>query len=240
MKLALHVGINELDPAVYDGFRGWLSSCENDATALAGVTAQNGYVSVGLLTKRATRGDFLAALAEMSRQLRAGDRAFVSFSGHGSQWTWGASESTETFCFHDGELTERALRAALARFDSGVKLVLFLDCCHAGGASRGLREVRALPKGLRRDRPLDGPEPRAAIAARVAWLMACGPDESAYGDARFGEWTQVFLLATLDGGRAKLGESFWAARELVIEKLGGLQTPKLDWSGVPFPDEETW
>ncbi|MCP9956828.1 MULTISPECIES: caspase family protein [Streptomyces] len=151
--LSLHIGLNTVDPARYDGWDGRLVACENDARDMAALARDAGYADTVLLTGEATVEGVTAALREAAGRLREGDAFLLTYSGHGGQVpdeTAGDDEPDaldETLVLYDRQYLDDELNRELARFADGVRTLVLLDCCHSGSGI----EVRDLltPEALR-------------------------------------------------------------------------------------------
>ncbi|MES2938476.1 MAG: DUF4384 domain-containing protein [Pseudomonadota bacterium] len=91
------------------------------------------------------------ALQEMEAQLRPGDRAFVYYSGHGSQEpnAGGGARCTEGMFVHDMKMfADFDLESALARIAARAgQLIMFNDSCFSGGAAtKAPRSEGVVPK----------------------------------------------------------------------------------------------
>jgi hypothetical protein len=138
--LALHLGLNAVDRAHYDGWSGDLSACEFDAKSMAAIAKSRKMQSTMLLTKKATRKAVLAAVRAAAKKLRAGDLFFLTYSGHGGQMPDVSGEEPdkrdETWCLFDGELIDDELYLELGRFAAGVRVLVLSDSCHSGTVTR--------------------------------------------------------------------------------------------------------
>ncbi|MFB7538847.1 caspase domain-containing protein [Streptomyces zaomyceticus] len=83
--LALHVGLNRVDPARYEGWDGTLIACENDAHDMARLARNAGFESTVLLTPDGTVANVTTVLGEAAARLGPGDILLFSYSGHGGQ-----------------------------------------------------------------------------------------------------------------------------------------------------------
>jgi len=83
--LSLHIGLNTVNAAAYEGWTGPLAACENDANDLAALARKQGMQPTVLLTKKATRAVTLRHLRSAAKALRKDDMFFLTFSGHGGQ-----------------------------------------------------------------------------------------------------------------------------------------------------------
>lgn len=138
--MALHLGLNSVDPGHYQGWSGDLVACEADANSLAAITGKKGFTAIKLLTRKATRKAALDALANAAAKLAKGDIFVLTYSGHGGQIPdIGGDEDDardETWCLYDGELVDDELYAAFAQFKAGVRIFVLSDSCHSGTVTR--------------------------------------------------------------------------------------------------------
>ena len=147
--LSLHIGINEVSAAHYEGWTGPLAACEFDAHDMAALAQSRGMKSTLLITKKATRANLLAALRKAAKALGAGDFFFMSFSGHGGQVPDVSGEEDdkqdETWCLFDGQLIDDELYYELSQFKAGVRLFVVSDSCHSGTVVRAGRPQPGTP-----------------------------------------------------------------------------------------------
>ncbi len=141
--LSLHLGLNLVSAAAYEGWEGPLAACEFDANDMAAIAKSQGMKATVLLTKKATRSALLAAMRSAARTLKAGDLFFMSFSGHGGQIQDSNRDETdgkdETWCLYDGQLIDDELYFELSRFAAGVRVLVLSDSCHSGTVTRARR-----------------------------------------------------------------------------------------------------
>ena len=148
--LSLHIGINEVSAAHYEGWTGPLAACEFDAHDMAAIAASTGMKSTLLITQKATRANLLAALRKAAKALGAGDFFFMSFSGHGGQVPDVSGEEKddkqdETWCLFDGQLIDDELYYELSKFKAGVRIFVLSDSCHSGTVVRAGRPQPGTP-----------------------------------------------------------------------------------------------
>ncbi|MDO9072182.1 MAG: caspase family protein [Rubrivivax sp.] len=138
--LSLHLGLNTVSAAAYEGWEGPLAACEFDANDMAAIARSKGMKPTVLLTKKATRAAVLAAMRSAAKALKAGDFFFLTFSGHGGQVPDANRDERdgkdETWCLFDGQLIDDELYFELSRFTSGVRVLVFSDSCHSGSVTR--------------------------------------------------------------------------------------------------------
>jgi hypothetical protein len=141
--LSVHIGLNAVSAAHYEGWGGPLAACEFDARDLAAIAKAAGMKSKVLLTKSATRAAALGALRSACKTLASGDLLFLTYSGHGGQIPDVTGEEDdkldETWCLYDGQLIDDEMYLELGRFAAGVRILVLSDSCHSGSV------VRAMP-----------------------------------------------------------------------------------------------
>jgi hypothetical protein len=254
---ALTVGLNSVDPHHYQGWSGDLNACEADAKDLAALlTARNFQVNT-LLTKAATREAVLNGIKKMAGVAKAGDLVVFTNSSHGGQLPDLNDDEDEgydeTICMYDGEIVDDELYAALAKFASGVRILMLSDSCHSGTVTRMARtqEVivsppaegrvpRAMPAPIAArtyqanhamyDRILKNPELKAAraeIAASVLLISGCMDNQTSLDGTFNGLFTGT-LLKVWNGGKFKGSyKKFW---KKILSSMPSDQTPNFFWA----------
>jgi hypothetical protein len=133
---SLHIGLNSVSPAHYDGWDGKLNACEADANDMDVIAQSQHFKTKKLLTKAATRNAVRTELKNAAGSLKRGDIFFLSYSGHGGQLPDKNNDESdfqdETWCLYDGELVDDELYAELGRFEEGVRIIVLSDSCHSG------------------------------------------------------------------------------------------------------------
>jgi hypothetical protein len=149
--LSVHIGLNAVSAAHYEGWSGELMACEFDANDLAAVAKTAGMSSTVLLTKKATRANALAAVRSASKTLKSGDLLFITYSGHGGQIPDVTGEEDdkldETWCLYDGQLIDDEVYLELSRFAAGVRVLVLSDSCHSGSVVRAMPQPGTTPAG---------------------------------------------------------------------------------------------
>lgn len=153
--VSLHVGLNRVNPAHYEGWDGPLAACENDARDMGAIAKSRGMAATILLTHGATRARVLNGIRGAAKKLKKGDFFLLTYSGHGGQipdvsGDEGDTGETgdrrdkkdETWCLFDGELIDDELYLELGRLASGVRILVLSDSCHSGTV------VRAAPSPI--------------------------------------------------------------------------------------------
>ena len=157
--LSLHVGLNGVSAAAYEGWDGPLAACEFDANDMAAIARARGMKPTVLLTKKATRAATLAAMRAAAKALKAGGLFFLSYSGHGGQVPdidhEEADRKDETWCLYDGQLIDDELYFELSRFAAGGRILVLSDSCHSGTVTRARpplpppgQRSKAMPDGV--------------------------------------------------------------------------------------------
>ena len=158
--LSLHLGLNTVSAAHYEGWEGPLAACEFDARDMTALARKQGMTPTTLLTKRATRAAVLKAMRAAAKALKAGDLFFISFSGHGGQVPDTNRDEPdrkdETWCLWDGQLIDDELYFELSRFGRGVRVLVVSDSCHSGSVTRARvppppppgQRARLMPDGV--------------------------------------------------------------------------------------------
>jgi hypothetical protein len=170
--MSVHIGLNRVDPAGYDGWDGALAGCVNDAHDLAALASAEGYRPATMTDRQATGAAVLAAIRTAGARLESGDAFLLSYSGHGSQLADGFDGEEpigfdETWVCWDRQLLDDEVNAALSSFEPAVRIVVVSDTCHSGTVTRNAMApsppVRT-PDGTRRARIMP-----AAVAAGDAY-----------------------------------------------------------------------
>lgn len=133
---SVHVGLNRVDPAGYEGWDGELNAAVNDARSMQALCAAQGFDSTLLLDDAATAGSVLEHLGRVASEMDAGDIFVLTYSGHGGQLPDASSDEAdaadETWCLFDRELVDDELAAAWTHFPPGARVLVMADSCHSG------------------------------------------------------------------------------------------------------------
>ena len=150
--ISVHLGLNSVDPAHYQGWAGPLNACENDAAGMAQICGAKGFATSCLLTGQATRAAVERAVRSAAATLQAGDSFLISYSGHGGQIPDRNGDEDdaldETWCLFDGEILDDELNQLYATFRAGVRVTVFSDSCHSGTVVRMLIRSGLASPGL--------------------------------------------------------------------------------------------
>ncbi len=134
--LSLHIGLNMVDPDHYNGWKGELAACENDANDMEMIASSQGFKTTMLLSANATRAAVTGNISNAAKQLNPGDIFYISYSGHGGQLPDLNGDEPdgqdETWCLYDGELIDDELNQLWTDFKEGVRIFVTSDSCHSG------------------------------------------------------------------------------------------------------------
>jgi metacaspase-1 len=147
--MSVHVGLNTVDPAHYDGWDGALTACEFDANDMELLAQSRGFETTKLLTREATAAAILNAIEGAASELESGGIFFITYSGHGGQVPDGNDEeadgSDETWLVYDRQIVDDELYELWGKFQPGVRIVVLSDSCHSGSVNRGITDTERVP-----------------------------------------------------------------------------------------------
>lgn len=142
---SLSIGLNQVDPAHYDGWDGRLNAPEKDASDIHRLTKNLGYSADILRGKDATRNNVINAIRNAADSLQSGDMFVLYYSGHGGKLPDLDGDEDdgvdETWCLYDGQLMDDHIRLFWSRFRSNVRILVLSDSCHSGTVVKMLVEV---------------------------------------------------------------------------------------------------
>jgi hypothetical protein len=139
--VSLHIGLNHVDPAHYDGWDGALNACVFDANDMEDLATSRGFTPTKLLDDEATAEAIAGAISAAAGQLGPGDQFLVTYSGHGGQVPDRNAEdepdrSDETWVAFDREIVDDELYALWGQFQPGVRILVLSDSCHSGSVTK--------------------------------------------------------------------------------------------------------
>ena len=164
--ISLHIGLNRVDPAHYQGWDGALTACEFDANDMRAIAVSQGFEPRSLLTKEATAEAVLSAIEGAAGELGQGDLFLCTYSGHGGQVPDRNGEdeedrSDETWVAYDRQIVDDELYALWARFAPGVRIFVLSDSCHSGTVVRDIEAKVPGPVSTRQKAAAESPRYRA-------------------------------------------------------------------------------
>jgi len=163
---SLLIGVREVNPEHYRGWRGILTQPENDATIVQKKAEEKGFVTSTLLTKQATRDNVLNHIRKAAEFLEKDDIFFLFYSGHGGRVPDDDPDKceedkeedgkNETWCLYDGQLIDDELYALWPDFKEGVRVFVVSDSCHSGTMTKSSIDLwdedseisRLIPKNM--------------------------------------------------------------------------------------------
>ncbi len=217
-----------------------LRGCVNDVAAMGSALRRlTGAADENILTlvnKQATRAAIIAGWRDHLRErVQPGDLAFFHYSGHGSRARSDDPHAetgfVESIVAHDSrlegrfDLLDKELAHLIAEVEqAGAQVILFLDCCHSGGATRAqaVAAVRKCPvdERLRPPESVVAGERRARTRSPSdrffddGYLVcaACRPEELAneHFAAGLGQWHGAATYFFLQMLQAYRPEMTWA------------------------------
>jgi hypothetical protein len=166
--ISIHIGLNSVDPAHYNGWDGRLNACEQDAKDMQAIAEEKGFESQILLTKEATAEPVSEEIRRAAAELDKGDMLFLTYSGHGGQvpdtnGDEGGEAQDETWVLYDRQLVDDELYALWAAFDPGAHIFVLSDSCHSGSVTRDLFDAlvpQIVEKGMIDESPRTKELPR--------------------------------------------------------------------------------
>ncbi|MFF0473402.1 caspase domain-containing protein [Streptomyces sp. NPDC004284] len=256
--LSLHVGLNGVDPARYEGWEGTLNACENDARDMARIARTAGFEATTLFTADGTVSNITSVLHEAAARLVPGDILLFTYSGHGGQVpdVTGSDDEPdaldETLVFYDRQFLDDEVQQVFRAFAGDVRIVALLDCCHSGssielpGGAAEESTGRYMPEPWQRrlyerdrsyledlQRTLAKDAPAGGRGHDALLVSACQDNQvAADGDVN-GAFTGA-LLRVWDGGAFQGG--YRSFHRGIQSLLPPTQSPNLYLTGNPSPD----
>ena len=165
---------------------------------------QAGFQPRTLLSADATSDQVVGVLREQADLLESGDRLLVTYAGHGGYVVDvdgdEPDQQDETWVLYDRQFLDDEIKAELARFRAGVRILVLSDSCHSGSVVRDVAAADADPTTVPASRSMPDAQCRADSSTRagvyarakagaaaapepvgaVVLLAACQDDEEAH------------------------------------------------------------
>ncbi len=140
--LSLHIGLNFVNPAAYNGWNGELAGCINDARDMKAIADSLGYSSTILTDSGATVAAVCRGINQASQELESGDTFLLTYSGHGGKMIDVTGDEPdaqdETWVLWDRQLIDDELNTLWEGFAPGVRIFMLSDSCHSGTVAKVL------------------------------------------------------------------------------------------------------
>jgi hypothetical protein len=259
--ISLHIGLNHVDPAHYQGWDGALNACIADAKDMRALAKKRGFAGNSLLTDgQATASKVSAEILAASKQLSKGDTFLLTYSGHGGQVRDTNSDETEgdrmdeTWVLFDRQLIDDELYALWTKFKAGVRILVLSDSCHSGTvvklipsfAGNGPRPRampravgikvenanRALYRGIQKS--TRGSE-KTKVSASILLISGCMDNQTSMDGEKNGAFTGM-LKKVWNGG--KFNGNYRRFRDKIVSLLPATQTPNYYFIGTANPTYE--
>lgn len=131
------VGLNEYDTSYVDSGN-WLSGCVPDANHVYTNAIRRGSWTTGtvtrLLNSAGSKTAIRRAISNYAAIAVSGDVFFYYHSSHGGNNSTSSTYGKSVFlCAYDDNYEDTEVAADLAKFATGVKVIVMVDACHSGG-----------------------------------------------------------------------------------------------------------
>lgn len=252
--ISIHIGLNHVDPAQYEGWDGKLFACVADAKDMRALAKKEGIGgNTLLLNEEATAEAVTAALSGAAKQLSKGDLLLVTYSGHGGQVKDSngdeSDEMDETWVLFNRQFVDDELYDLWSKFKAGVRIFVLSDSCHSGTVLRdvppfisGGPRRRAMPRtvGAKVEkahkalyRSIQNAHPSAEktkVGASVLLISGCMDNQFSMDGEKNGAFTGT-LKKVWAGGRFK--GSYRTFRDKIRSLMPDTQTPNYYFVGAP-------
>jgi subtilisin family serine protease len=156
LALSLHIGINKVDPAYYQGIVPPLFGCLKDMANMRDMAQKLGYKTISLENAQATRTAILQQIESLGKLLGPGGTLLITYAGHGAPIPDSDNDEIdrqdESWVTYDGFLLDDEINNCLASIPAGRRVVLVSDSCHSQTVTRELLppdvRVRSISKEL--------------------------------------------------------------------------------------------
>jgi hypothetical protein len=131
--ISLHIGLNQVDPIHYAGWKGELGTCENEACDMETIAGSQGFTAQSLLTKAATAAAILGVIEKAVKELYEDEFFLLTYSGHGGQINDAGNDEPdgldETWVLFDRQLIDDEMYAAWSLFRPSARVCVLSDSC---------------------------------------------------------------------------------------------------------------
>lgn len=215
------VGLNTYNTS-YIGSDSFLDGCVPDAMHVYTNATQRGSWTAGnsqvLTNALGTRVRIRQAISNYAATAVSGDTFLYFHSSHGGNDDWPYSTSVY-LCAYDADYSDVLLAQDLAKFATGVKVVVMVDACHSGGLfqskAAGTRSLAAAEPGswdlaarvtelMEADRAakiargVKGVD-KLISASEIGWVTAANYDQYSWDDTDGGAFTTAAIAGWTNG-----------------------------------------
>lgn len=228
------IGINN-----YPGFENDLNGCVNDANDWAELLQRFGFEVTTILDSTATKSKIKTKLQSMIAESLSGDVLVFSYSGHGTSIPDQNSDESdfydEALYVYDGAILDDELREIFKSIPSGVQVIVILDSCFSGTATRVLLKESTRRKYIELYPIEPDMKKRKGFLVEEAMkeilLSGCGDDEYSYDAFINGRYNGAFTRYAIDTTRENLSyEDFINELGQKLPSRDYPQTPQLECS----------
>ncbi len=214
------VGLNQYSSSYIES-SSWLDGCVPDANHVYTNAIQRGDWSAAtvtrLLNSAGSRTAIRRAITNYAAVAVSGDTFLYFHSSHGGNDDWPYSKSVY-LCAYDADYSDTLLASDLAKFATGVKVIVIVDACHSGGLFQSsLKGTRVLTstggtwdlagrvtaimeadRATKLARGVKGMEKLIAPSG-IGWITAADYDQYSWDDTDGGEFTTAMLNGWSNG-----------------------------------------
>lgn len=230
MKVAICIGINQYDPAVY-GSGSNLHQCVRDAQAMRTLLESKGFKVSLLLDEQATRAKLIYDLQVFATLLQAGDTLVVAQSSHGTYMDLPLLNRATGLCMHDGVLWDWQQVPVWKQFKQGVKITRMIDCCFSESNFRAVLGAGIKARYVPAPKSSYALKPSSAsmkgVKASIVSISSSSITQVSYENNQGGIFTQALESET----QANPEFTYRQIRDAIAAKMkagGWAQTPKLE------------
>jgi metacaspase-1 len=252
--ISIHIGLNHVDPAHYEGWDGELNACIADAQDMQALAKKRGFKGrLLLLDKNATAAAVKGAIADAAKALVKGDVLLLTYSGHGGQVKDRNHEEKdrmdETWVLFDRQLVDDELYTLWAKFKPGVRILALSDSCHSGTVVKdfpvflsGGPRARFMPRPVgekveeaheslyRKIQKENKGSEKAKIGASVLLISGCMDNQTSMDGDENGAFTGALKKIWADG---KFKGTYRSFRDKIVARLPSTQSPNYYFIGAP-------
>ena len=215
------VGLNQYNSS-YIGSSSWLDGCVPDAMHVYTNATQRGSWTAGnsqvLTNALGTRTRIRQAISNYAATAVSGDTFLYFHSSHGGNNDWPYSTSVY-LCAYDADYSDTLLAQDLAKFATGVKVVVMVDACHSGGLfqsraagtrvqaaatpgswdlAASVTKIMEADRAAKLARGVKGVD-KLVSASEIGWVTAANYDQYSWDDTDGGAFTTAAIAGWTNG-----------------------------------------